>query len=411
MTEILQKVAAEFGTPCYVYDMDMLRSRAEDTKESFANHFKLSYAAKANPNLTVLRRMKQSAELLDISSGGELERAIRAGWGPAAISFTGPGKTDAELQAAVDARIGYVIVESVGEAERLSAIAAREGMTQPVLIRISPTEMPSGFGVSMSGRPTPFGIDEENIEQALERILQLPNISVRGFHIYAGTQCLKEDAIAENYENCIRIFTHLCTKYDLRPDKLVFGSGLGIPYHEGEKALDLASVSRRTNPLLEVLRKLDRFASTDLVLEAGRYLIGEAGYYLTRVLSIKESRGATICLCDGGMHQHLAASGHMGSVIPRNYGMFRVGNGSETTGDALNTYELAGPLCTSIDRIGRKVKLPTISVGDVIAIESSGAYGLTASPVHFISHELPKEIMIEKVDGRLDAVDISERWH
>lgn len=411
MTESLEKVAEEFGTPCYVYDMDMLRSRAQGTKESFENHFKLSYAAKANPNLTVLRRMRQSAELLDISSGGELERAIKAGWEPAAISFTGPGKTDAELQAAVDGRIGYIIVESVGEAERLAAIAELEDMTQPVLVRISPAETPAGFGVSMSGRPTPFGIDEEDIEKALEWILQLQNISIRGFHIYAGTQCLKEDAIAENYENCIRIFARLCKKYDLRPDKLVFGSGLGIPYHEGEKPLDIASVARRTNPLLDILRKMDRFAGTDFVLEAGRYLIGEAGHYLTRVLSIKESRGATICLCDGGMHQHLAASGHMGSVIPRNYRMFRVGSGSESTGGTMNTYELAGPLCTSIDRIGRKVKLPTISVGDVIAIESSGAYGLTASPVHFISHELPKEVMIEKVDGRLSAVDISERWH
>ncbi|MEX2122605.1 MAG: hypothetical protein WD795_01845 [Woeseia sp.] len=409
MTDFLENIAEEFGTPCYVYDMDMLKCRADDTKESFASHFKISYAAKANPNLAVLRRMKQSAELLDISSGGELVRAIKAQWDPGAISFTGPAKTDVELQAAVTGRIGYVIVESVVEAERLSAIAVRAGAIQPVLIRISPAQLPAGFGVSMSGRPTPFGVDEEDMESALERILQLENIPVRGLHIYAGTQCLKEDAIAENYENCIRIFTELCAKYDLRPDKLVFGSGLGIPYHEGEKPLDIASVARRTNPSLDALRKTERFADTDLVLELGRYLIGQAGYYLTRVVNIKESRGATICLCDGGMHQHLAASGHLGSVIPRNYGMFRVG--PDAAADELHSYELAGPLCTSIDRIGRKVKLPTIRVGDVIAVESSGAYGLTASPVHFISHDLPKEIMVERVAGRVNAVDISERLH
>jgi diaminopimelate decarboxylase len=391
--------------------MDFLKQRAEDTKKAFANHFKISYAVKANPNLTVLRRIKESAELLDISSGGELDRAIKAQWDPAKISFTGPGKTDAELRAAVDGRIGYVIVESVSEAERLSTIAGSSGTIQPVLVRISPARMPAGFGVSMSGRPTPFGIDEEDVEPALDRIFKLENVSVKGFHIYAGTQCLKDDAIAENYENYIRIFTELCAKYDLKPDKLVFGSGLGIPYHEGDRPLDIASVARRTNPSLNALRRTERFAATDLVLEIGRYLIGEAGYYLTRVVNIKNSRGATICLCDGGMHQHLAASGHLGSVIPRNYGMFRVRRNDEATEAELCTYELAGPLCTSIDRIGHKVKLPLIRVGDVISIECSGAYGLTSSPVHFISHELPKEILVEMVDGRLNAVDISERLH
>lgn len=407
MSGLLARVATDFGTPCYVYDIDHLRNRARETKEAFAGHFKLSYAAKSNPNISLLRRMRECSELLDISSGGELKRAITAGWEPALISFTGPGKTDLELQASVDARIGYVIVESVDEAKRLSKIACRAGITQSILLRISPVKLPAGFGSFMAGRPTPFGIDEEVSEAAIVSILELQNISVKGFHVYAGTQCLKPDAIVENYRNCVRIFRGLSEKFHLHPEKLVFGSGLGIPYHDGDVPLDLTKIGEGINSALLELRGEKLFANTDLVLELGRYLIGEAGHYLTRIITIKHSRGAEMCICDGGMNHHLAASGHLGSVIPRNYRMFKVGS-EQVSEDALCSYELAGPLCTSIDRIGRNVKLPTLGVGDVIAIKSSGAYGLTSSPVHFISHALPKEIMAETINGVLKVENISE---
>lgn len=407
---MLGSIADEFGTPCYVYDLNGLEERAARTREAFDGYFKISYAVKANPNLAILKRMKRIVELLDISSGGELEKSLQAGWDPAAISFTGPAKTDAELRAAVHNRIGYVIVESVGEARRLSGIAAGMDRQQAILVRVSPTAMPAGFGVSMSGRPTPFGIDEEDIEPALEELLRLDNLRLAGFHIYSGTQCLKEDAIARNFENCVRIFERLCARYTLRPEKLVFGSGLGVPYHPGDAALDILEVARSTNPSVQALRAGERFGNTDFVLEMGRYLIGEAGYYLTRVVNIKQSRGASICVCDGGMHQHLAASGHLGSVIPRNYRMFRV-DGKDGPVAEQFTYELAGPLCTSIDRFGRQVKLPTMKVGDVICIECSGAYGLTSSPVHFISHEPPREVLVETLDGRPRAVDVTGALH
>ncbi len=408
MKDRLASIADEFGTPCYVYDMDAVKRRADDIKKTFARHFKLSYAAKANPNTAVLRRIDGVAELLDISSGGELARALKAQWASEKISFTGPAKTDAELRAAVEAHIGFVVLESVNEAQRLSAIAAAAGVIQPVMLRIAPTKMPAGFGVTMSGRATPFGIDEEESEAALREILKLENVSVNGFHIYSGTQCLKAEAIAENHENCIAIFKHLSETFDITPEMLVFGGGIGIPYHEGDAPVDLASVAARLNPALSALRQAKRFSKTVFALELGRYLVGEAGFYLTRIINIKHSRGEAICLCDGGMNQHLAASGHLGSVIPRNYRMFKAGTENTTAEKNCPSYEVAGPLCTTIDRLGRKVKLPSLKIGDVIAIECSGAYGLTASPVHFISHELPKEILAETVGGKFSVEDISD---
>ncbi|MBA4147307.1 MAG: type III PLP-dependent enzyme [Verrucomicrobia bacterium] len=407
MKTLLAGIAKDFGTPCYVYDIDKLKSRATDTRAAFASHFKLSYAVKANPNLSLLVQMKNSVDMLDISSGGELKRTMATQWDPEKISFTGPAKTDTELYESVEARIGEIILESVNEAERLSAIAARAGVVQPVLLRISPIRIPAGFGSTMAGRPTPFGIDEEVAESALDQIRGMKSLRVKGFHIYAGTQCLKADSIVENLESCMRLFRKLCEKADFVPEKLIFGSGLGIPYHLGDEPLDINAIGNAINPQLKAFRESGRFANTDLVLELGRYLIGEAGYYLMRVLNIKKSRGATLCICDGGMHHHLAASGHLGSVIPRNYQMFKTG--ADTDSDAnLQPYELCGPLCTSIDRIGRAVKLPNLCVGDVIAIKSSGAYGITASPMHFISHAPPKEIMFERVDERWKVEDISE---
>lgn len=400
---MLERIASDFGTPCYVYDMDAVRVRAAEIRKAFGGRLALSYAVKANPNTTVIRRLAGVVDSLDISSGGELQRSLVAGWTPGLISFTGPGKTDDELRAAVEARIGVVIVESVAEAVRLSAIATEQEVEQPILIRISPASIPAGFGVGMAGKACQFGIDEETSEVEVAAIIKLLNLPLIGFHIYAGTQCLKAEAVAENYENFIRIFRHLCERFDICPQHLVFGSGLGVPYYINDRPVDLAAISAVTNPRLDELKADARFANTKLSLELGRYLIGEAGSYLTSVIHIKHSRGTDVAVCDGGMNHHLAACGLMGSVIPRNYRMSKLGGAGEP-----RKYDAYGPLCTTIDRLARSVELPQLSVGDVIAVECSGAYGLTASPVHFISHTLPKEIIIETIDGMVKIENISE---
>ena len=393
MKTLLRQIVQEYGTPSYVYFLDQVKDRVEKLSQAFGNRFKLSYAVKSNPNTQLLAWMRDHVHGLDISSGGELDRSLKSGWPADRISFTGPGKRPAELEAVITNQVGELIVESLREAQTASQIATRLGASQKILIRIAPQKMPRGFGVNMAGKPSQFGVDEEEIDVTLNQIKQLPNLELVGFHIYSGTQCLKPDSIAENYEIFIEIFRRVCETHGIQPRKLVFGAGIGIPYYENDQPVDLGPIASRINPQLDSLKAEPRFADTELVLELGRYLVGEAGIYLTSVIAKKHSRGTTICICDGGMNHHLGACGHFGSVIHRNYRMFKVTESNPNA--AIESFELVGPLCTTIDTLGHGVKMTGLEVGDVIAIHCSGAYGLSASPIHFISHDLPKEIVIE----------------
>ena len=388
--ECLLRVATSIGTPSFVYFTEPIVARAAALQAAFGGRFALSYAAKSNPNPALLGWLKDHVAFLDVSSIGEFRLGTQAGWEPARASFTGPGKRDFELKEAIEGGLGELVLESVREAIAADRIAGSLGRVQHVLVRIAPSRVPKGFGDQMAGRPSAFGIDVEEIHEAFPKILALPNLRVTGLHIYSGTQCLKPDAIAENYRTFISIFCEVCDRYDLAPEKLVFGSGLGIPYHDGDKPLDLAAVAGGIIGDLDALKGEARFARTQLVLELGRYLVGEAGYFVTRVISVKESRGNRIGICDGGMNNHLPASGHFGMVIHRNYAMHKVGGG-----DPAEKIDLVGPLCTSIDRLANGVMLPRIEEGDLIAVHNSGAYGLTASPIHFISHAAPREVLVE----------------
>jgi len=297
-----------------------------------------------------------------------------------------------------------VIVESWREAAELDALAGDRSIQQGILVRIAPSRVPRGFGVNMAGKPTQFGIDEEVLEDVLPRIQSLRALDLHGFHIYSGTQCLNVESIAENYAIFIELFRRFSKQAALEPRKLIFGSGIGIPYHEGTSPVDLAALAERVNPMLDSLRADARFRETELVLEIGRYLVGEAGLYVTRVLRRKSSRGAELCICDGGMHHHLGACGHLGSVIHRNYRMFKVGG----VGPDDRAYDLVGPLCTSIDTLGHAVRLPEMKEGDLIAVHCSGAYGPTASPLHFIGHAPPREFLVEHHGEGVRVIDVSE---
>lgn len=393
----LRDVAERFGTPAFVYFGPAIDARIAELRAAFGDRFALSYAVKSNPNPALLAWLDGRAELLDVSSIGEFHLGVRAGWDPAKLSFTGPGKRDHELRQAIEGGIGELIVESVREAVAADRIAAELGRVQNILIRIAPTRVPKGFGDHMAGRPCAFGVDQEDVGTDLPKILALRHLRCVGLHIYSGTQCLKPAAIVENYGNFLAIFRDICEAYDLTPHKLVLGSGLGIPYHDEDSPLDLGEVARGIVPDLDAFRREPRFAHTQLVLELGRYLVGEAGYFLTRVVSVKQSRGSRIGICDGGMNNHLPASGNFGMVVPRNYTMHKVGGEGPD-----EKVDLVGPLCTSIDRLARGRLMPRIDEGDLVAVHNSGSYGLTASPIHFISHTPPREIFVD-ADGPRDV--------
>jgi diaminopimelate decarboxylase len=390
--EMLQAAARSFGTPSYIYFTSPIEERAQKLRSAFGERFALSYAAKSNPNPALLGWLKDHVQFLDVSSIGEFRLGLAAGWEASRASFTGPGKREFELREAIENGIGEIVIESVREAILASRIAGEIGHVQDVMIRLAPSRVPKGFGDQMAGRPSAFGIDVEGMHEELPQIFALENLRVMGLHIYSGTQCLKPDAISENYKTFIGIFREVCDRYGLNPEKLVFGSGLGIPYHNGDAPLDLDAVARGIVDELDALKAEPRFEATRLILELGRYLVGEAGYFVTRVISVKQSRGSRIGICDGGMNNHLPASGHFGMVIHRNYVMHKVGGEDAPT----EKVDLVGPLCTSIDRVASGVMLPRIEEGDLVAVHNSGAYGLTASPIHFISHAAPREVLIDK---------------
>ena len=404
-SRVLRDIAHDFGTPCFVYFMDQVCARVGHVRAAFGGRFRVSYAVKSNPNPGILRRMRGAVDMLDVSSAGEILLAVESGWQPGTLSFTGPGKTRDELQTAVDIGVGEVVVESVDEAQLLNSITGAARMRQAVVMRIAPSRVPRGFGLNMSGKPSQFGVDEEEVDTAVSVVRGLPHLDLCGFHIYSGTQCLKAEAIVENYENFISIFKQVCHAHGLKPRKLIFGSGIGIPYYENDSPVDLRAIGASINPALDALKAAPLFTATELVLETGRYLLGEAGVYVTRVIRKKHSRGTDICICDGGMNHHLGATGHLGSVVQRNYRMFKIAEGEGEAAE--QAYDLVGPLCTTIDTLGRRVKFRGLEAGDLIGIGCSGAYGLTASPIYFIGHAPPKEIIVETRQGELLVEDCS----
>ena len=403
-------VADQIGTPTYVYIADKIYRRIEEIQTAFEGRFKISYAVKANPNSELLRLLKPRIEMLDVSSGGELQRALDCGYAAEQLSFSGPGKTVAELQSAVTSGCSKIIVESESELDDLEAICANRGLTITVLLRVNPQKVPKGFGVNMSGRACQFGVDEEELAGVLERSSKLRHISIVGLHIYAGSQCLDTEAIVENFANYIDVFRTYAPRFQLPLSDVIFGGGVGIPYHDRDKPVDLGNLAAEVNPMIDELRRQPGLENVNCTLEIGRLLVGEAGFFLTRVLRKKHSRGKDIRIMDGGLNHHLAACGLFGAVIPRNYRMFRLPIGDSDAGTAAETqsYELYGPLCTTIDQLGRGVELLPLDVGDVIALASSGAYGASASPVNFISHGPPREAIVELNAGAPRIRDVSE---
>lgn len=400
---LLKSAAQTYGTPLYVYDADGVRDRIDMLRTLFAGRFEISYAIKANPAVGLLKAIRPSLDRFDASAGFEVLRALEAGMPADRITFSGPAKKRWELELAVDREIGELVLESLDEAIELSALAQERGRRQQCVLRINPIRIPRKFGASMAGTPSQFGVDEEDIADVIPRLVALPGIELEGFHIYSGTNCLDAAAIAENFAIFAELFKRAADLAGHQISRLIFGSGMGIPYHDGESSLDHAALPALVAPVLDDLQTHPLLANAQPILELGRWLVGENGWLLTSVVQAKHSRGKDIRACDAGFNNHLAACGMMGSVFRRNWQFDNLDNPEGTVGE----YTLVGPLCTSIDRLAVDLEMPEPRKGDVIAIPRSGAYGLTSSPSRFISHPEPREVLAS--GGEL--TDISESLH
>ncbi len=401
----IRRIAGEFGTPLFVYDGSVLDRKWAELRETLPPEFSICYSVKANPNGAILRRFLDKGAGLEVASVGELEQALAAGCPAERVLFAGPGKTEAEIDAALRAGVGELHVESSLEARRLVEIARRLGVRARAGLRVNPGAEVQGGAMRMGGKPAPFGVDEEALDEVVDTLLADPVVDFRGLHIFSGTQILDATVLVNQYRRGIEIARRLAARLGRPLATLDFGGGLGVPYFSTESPLDTDKLRELLQGLMVEIEGDAALAGTRFLVEPGRFLVGEAGIYVARINDIKVSRGKTFYILDGGMNHHLAASGNLGQVIKRNFPLAVVNRLGHS---ASQSVDVVGPLCTPLDTLARDAALPYAEVGDLVGIFQSGAYGLSASPLGFLSHPTPAEVLA--VDGTSTLIRPRRRW-
>jgi diaminopimelate decarboxylase len=384
----LTRLAERVGrTPFYAYDRQLISQRVAELRAALPAEIHLHYAIKANPMPALVQHLAGLVDGFDLASVGEMKIALDSVMPPDKISFAGPGKSEAELRQAAAAGI-VVNLESELEMERLAQAGAALGVRPKAAIRVNPDFELKSSGMKMGGGPKQFGVDAERVPAMLARMRELP-LEFFGFHIFSGSQNLKAEALMEAQRNTFDLARRLAKDAPGPVRLLNLGGGFGIPYFPGEQRLDLAAVCEHLAGLVPDARR--DFPEAEFVIELGRYFVGEAGVYVSRVLDRKISRGQVFLITDGGLHHHLSASGNFGQVIRKNYPVL-VGN--KVVGDGADMASVVGPLCTPLDVLGDKMELGHAQIGDLIVVLQSGAYGLTASPTAFLGHPAPAEVLV-----------------
>ena len=382
------ELAVQAGqTPFYVYDRSVMTRKMQELRAALPPQVHVHYAMKANPMPAVVRHMLDLVDGLDVASAGEMQVALDAGAAPGLVSFAGPGKTETELARAAAAGI-TINVESEREIRILAGIGARSGRRPRVAVRVNPDFELKTSGMKMGGGPKQFGIDAERVPEALAAIGR-SELDFQGFHIFSGSQNLRAAAIVEAQQKSVALALRIAEHAPGPVRVLNIGGGFGIPYFPDEHPLDLAPIAANLRDLVpQVARELP---DAQLVLELGRYLVGESGAYVCRIIDRKISRGQVFLVCDGGLHHHLAASGNFGQVIRKNYPVL-IGN--RVRGTERETASVVGPLCTPLDLLADRMDLARADEGDFVVVLQSGAYGLSSSPRAFLSHPPAVELLI-----------------
>jgi len=383
----LTRLASRVGrTPFYAYDRRMLTERVALLRRSLPPEIRLHYAMKANPMPALVAHMAGKVDGIDVASGGELAVALDAGMDPREISFAGPGKSESELAQAIAAGI-LVNIESPREIEILSRHSRALGLPARVAVRVNPDFELKLSGMKMGGGPKQFGVDVEAVPALLGEIGRA-GLAFEGFHVYSGSQNLRVDAICEAQRKTLDLAVRLAAAAPSPVLSLNIGGGFGIPYFPGDQPLDLAPIGEHLRDI--VAQAKSALPRAQLIVELGRFLVGEAGIYVCRVVDRKISRGHVFLVTDGGLHHHLAASGNFGQVIRKNY---PVAVGNRMSGAPREIASVVGPLCTPLDLLADGVEVGQAREGDLIVVFQSGAYGFTASPTAFLSHPAPVEVL------------------
>lgn len=380
-------VAQAGDTPLFVYSSDHLRQRVAALRDAMPKRLAIHYAMKGNPFPAVLEYMNGLVDGFDVASGGELELALAAGVDAARISFAGPGKRDRELERAI--ALGVTLnCESEGEVERAIVIGEKLGVTPRLAVRVNPSFDLKGSGMKMGGGAKQFGVDAERVPPLVKRII-VAGAKWRGFHIYAGSQALSADAIIAMQVQTLALVVELTAAIGESPPHVNLGGGFGIPYFPGDEPVDIKAVGAALGDAFDALPV--SLTDTHFCIELGRYLVGEAGVYLTRIVDRKISHGEVFLITDGGLHHQLAASGNFGTVIRRNY---PVAIANKFGAEPEEVASIVGCLCTPLDKLSDQPQLPRADIGDLVAIFCAGAYGASASPANFLGQGPAKEMLI-----------------
>jgi diaminopimelate decarboxylase len=388
----LRALAEQFGTPFFAYDAHGMRESYRALAAAVDGFASIYYSIKANPNPSVVRLFVDAGAGLEIASAGELSFALHGAGHASRILAAGPGKTREDLTAFVRADLAEIHLESLDEARLLNQIARAADRVQTVSIRINPIAAATGGAMRMGGKPAVFGFDEETMADIAREIAALPHLKLTGAHLFAGTQILDAQTLLTQWRHGLGVASALGALLQKPLASIDLGGGLGIPYHDGDGALDLGQVRTGVRDLIEAKTRDPWIAAAHVIVEPGRFLTGPSGVYVAQVLNTKVSRGQRFVVTDGGMHHHLAASGNLGQVVKRDYPVVAA---TRMDADGTSPVTVSGPLCTPLDVLARNARLPDLAPGDLVAVLQSGAYGLTASPNGFLSHSSPPEILID----------------
>ncbi len=375
------------ATPLFAYDNNIVGGQIARFRAAMPDRLALHYAVKANAYDPLLRFLARYVEGFDIASSGELQMLKEAEVDSLPVSFAGPGKRDEEIEIAIAAGV-TLNVESEGEAERALVIAELVGRQPKIAVRVNPPFGIKGAGMKMGGLASPFGVDAERAAALVRRVIE-GRAEWRGLHIFSGSQVLAAEALIEAQRTTVALAAEIANAVSTSPPEINLGGGFGIPYFPGEQPLDIVAVGTALGETL--VSAPDILANTRFAIELGRWLVGEAGVYLTRIIDRKVSGGRTFLITDGGLHHMLAASGNFGQVLRRNYPVAIAGRfGCEPD----EKVTVTGCLCTPLDILADEVSLPHAEPGDVVAIFCVGAYGLSASPQSFLSHPPAREMLV-----------------
>jgi len=384
----VSELARRFGTPLFVYDADVLTEQYLGLRDRLHPAMEMFFSLKANPNASVCRLLNSLGARAEVSSLAELTTALRVGVRADDIIFPGPGKSVEELTECLDTGVFAIICESLEELDLIDRMAARRGVVARVALRVNPGFAIKGAKLSMGGKPRQFGIDEAQLLSTSGLTTRLRATRIIGVHVYLGTRILDEQIIVANTEKIFDLADRVADHLGIPLEMVDIGGGLGVAYFEGERDLDPIRLTDELNPVID--RYAARHPGTRLIMELGRYLAAPAGTYIAEVRYTKRSMDERFAIVDGGTHHHMAAVG-IGSFVKRNFPIRLISRIDEPAEQA---WTIAGPLCTPNDTLGSKVALPELRPGDLIGVFRSGAYGPTASPVMFLSHGYPAEVMV-----------------